>query len=71
MVVNDPRFTHQLVADRAQLYQAEADAWRLARSARRASIETVEPKASARAHRWLRFRRVTHAFDPTPVTPPT
>ena len=71
MVVNDPSFTHQLVTDRAQLYQAEADVWRLARSARRASIDTVEPKASVPARRRLRFRTVTRASEPTPITPST
>ena len=68
MVVNDPSFTRQLVADRAQRYQAEADSWRLARSARRASIETVKPKASAPARRRLRFRTVRRASEPTPIT---
>jgi hypothetical protein len=69
MVVNNPSLIHQLVEDRAQRYQAEADRWRLARSARSSSIETVEPKASAPARRRLRFRAVTRASEPTPITP--
>ena len=69
MVVNNPSLIHQLVADRAQRYQADADRCRLARSVRRASIETVKPKASAPSRRRFQFRAVTRASEPTPITP--
>lgn len=69
MAVNDPSFSRQLALDRARIYQAEADTWRLARSARRASIETVEANGSGPARRRLRLRTVARASEPNAIRP--
>lgn len=67
MLVNHPSTARQLVSDRAQRLQAEAHAFRLARSAQGAVVETATTPAPASRRSWL--RTVTRSIHPNHITP--